>query len=125
MADINSFTFTGHLGADASVKKLTSGKSVMEMPVAINTGYGDYKKTLWIKVKVWGDRVNNIKDIFTKGSLVGGTGEAELNTWTGKDNVENTDLIVTCMNVQLLNKKKDDAQPEQEQEPEYPEEVAF
>lgn len=124
MADINSFNFTGHLGSDAVVKKLQSGKSVMEMNVAINTGYGDYKKTLWAKVKVWGDRVNNIVDIFKKGALVGGTGEVDLNTWTDKEGADRTDLIVTCLNVQILSSKKKDEQ--QEEEPtEYPEEVSF
>lgn len=125
MADISAYTFTGHLGADAQVKTLTSGKSVMEMSVAINTGYGDYKKTLWAKVKVWGDRVKNIVDIFKKGALVGGTGEPELSTWTGKDMVEHTDLVITCLNVQLLTSpKKTEEQPEP-QEADYPEEVEF
>lgn len=105
--DLNSISFTGRLGADAEVKKLPSGKFVMEMSVACNTGYGDYKKTLWLKVRMWGDRVNNIAAIFTKGALVGGSGELSTEEWTGKDGVQHTSVIATCLSVQLLHKKED------------------
>ena len=109
MADLNQFSFTGRLGADAVVKKTPNGKTYMEMSVAVGTGYGDYKKTLWVKVKQWGERVNNIVGIFTKGALVAGSGELSTNQWTGKDNTEHTDLEVTCMNIQILSSKKSDA----------------
>lgn len=107
MADINSFSFTGRLGTDATVKTTLNGKTCLEMSVAVTSGYGDYKKTLWAKVKQWGERGNNIVDIFKKGSLIGGTGEISLNTWTGKDSTEHTDIVITCMSVQILSSKKD------------------
>ena len=124
MADINSFSFTGRLGADAAVKTLPSGKHVMEMSVAINTGYGDYKKTLWAKVKVWGEKVNNIAPIFTKGALIGGSGELGTNVWTGKDNSEHTDIEITCMSVNVLSSKKPAEQPAPA-ESDYPEDIPY
>ena len=124
MADINNFTFTGRLGADAVVKTLPSGKHVMEMSAAINTGYGDYKKTLWAKIKVWGEKVNNIAPIFTKGALIGGAGELSTDTWVGKDNSEHTDIVVTCMNVNVLSSKKP-AEQTASAEPEYSEDAVF
>lgn len=124
MADINSFTFTGRLGADAVVKTLPSGKHVMEMSAAVNTGYGDYKKTLWVKIKVWGEKVNNIAPIFTKGALVGGSGELSTNTWTGTDGVQRTDIEVTCQTVNVLSSKKPTEQAAPA-EPDYPEDATF
>lgn len=102
MADLSSYSFTGRLGGDAQVKKTPNGKTYMEMSVAVGTGYGDYKKTLWVKVKQWGERVNNIVNIFTKGSLVAAAGEPSINEWTGKDGVAHAEIEVNCMNVQLL-----------------------
>lgn len=130
MADINSFSFTGRLGADAVVKTLPSGKHVMEMSVAINTGYGDYKKTLWAKVKVWGEKVNNIAPIFTKGALVGGSGELGTNVWTGKDGSEHTDIEITCISVNVLSSKKSAGQEtpagqETSAESDYPEDIPY
>lgn len=107
MADLSSYSFTGRLGADAQVKSTPNGKPYMEMSVAVGTGYGDYKKTLWIKAKQWGDRVNNIVGIFKKGALVAASGEPSLNEWEGKDGSHHASLEVTCMNIQVLSSKKD------------------
>ena len=112
MADINSFTFTGRLGNDAKVSTTPNGKTVMELSVANSTGYGDYKKTAWLKVRQWGDRVNNVAPIFKKGSLVGGTGEVSTEAWTGKDGTVHADIIVTCMSIQLLAGKKEEGNQE-------------
>ena len=106
MADLSSYAFTGRLGADAQVKKTSNGKTYMEMSVAVTTGYGDYKKTLWIKVKQWGERVNNIVGIFTKGALVSACGEPNINEWNGKDGAHHASLEVNCMSVQILSSKK-------------------
>lgn len=106
MADLSSYAFTGRLGADAQVKKTPNGKTYMEMSVAVTTGYGDYKKTLWIKVKQWGERVNNIASIFTKGALISACGEPSINEWDGKDGAHHASLEVNCMSVQILSSKK-------------------
>ena len=106
MADLSSYAFTGRLGADAQVKKTPNGKTYMEMSVAVTTGYGEYKKTLWIKVKQWGERVNNIVNIFTKGALVSACGEPSINEWDGKDGTHHASLEVNCMSVQILSNKK-------------------
>ena len=106
--DINNCTFTGRLGADAVVKTTPNGKSIMEMSVAVNSGYGDYKKTLWIKAKQFGDRVNNIVGIFKKGALVGFSGELDTDEWTGKDDKQHFDIVIKCQAIQVLHSKKAD-----------------
>lgn len=118
MADINSFSFTGRLGADAKINTTPNGKTVMELSVANGTGFGDYKKTNWLKVRQWGDRAANIAPIFKKGALVGGTGEVSIEEWTGQDGAKHTSLCVTCMSVQLLHSKKegDDAKSSENEE---------
>ena len=120
MADLSSYAFTGRLGADAQVKKTPNGKTYMEMSVAVTTGYGDYKKTLWIKVKQWGERVNNIVGIFTKGALISACGEPSINEWDGKDGSHHASLEVNCMNVQILSSKKTTADDEREYENDNP-----
>lgn len=115
MADLNSFAFTGRLTKDAAIKNV-NGKTLMELDVANNVGYGDYAKTNWLKVKMWGDRCNNVAPIFKKGSLVTGQGELSTNEWTNNNTGEkHVDLVVTVMNVQLLASKK----AENAEEPEY------
>ena len=120
MSDLSSYAFTGRLGADAQVKRTPNGKTYMEMSVAVTTGYGDYKKTLWIKVKQWGERVNNIVNIFTKGALISACGEPSINEWDGKDGLHHANLEVNCMNVQILSSKKTVAEDEREYEDDNP-----
>ena len=113
MADLNNITVTGRLGADAVVKTTPNGKYIMEVPVAVNTGYGDYRKTIWFKVKQFGERVNNTVGLFTKGSLVAVSGEFDTDEWTGKDSVEHKDLVIKTSSLKLLYQKADESKPQE------------
>lgn len=126
MADISVYTFTGRLVRDAEVKSTPAGKVYLEADVANNIGYGQYESTNWLKVKLWGDRANNIVQIFKKGSLVGGSGEAKVDPYVNKNGEPKATLTVTVRDLQLLASKKDDstsAAPAQ-QEP-APEDIEF
>lgn len=113
MADLNNITVTGRLGADAVVKTTPNGKYIMEVPIAVNIGYGDYRKTIWFKVRQFGERVNNIVGLFTKGSLVAVSGEFDTDEWTGKDSVEHKDLVIKASSLQLLYQKADESKPQE------------
>lgn len=105
--DLNSFAFTGRLTQDATVRTLASGKKVLTANVAVNTGYGEYKKTLFIKVQQWGDSGDKIVSYLTKGSLVSGQGELSRNEWTTGDGVSKVDFVVDVRSIQLMGSKKD------------------
>lgn len=109
MADLSTFNFTGRLTKDAQVKTLPSGKVITEFDVANNTGYGDYARTNWLKVKMWGDRGASIAPIFKKGSLVAGSGTLSTDEYDNKDGVHKTNIVVTVMDLQLLASKKEDS----------------
>ena len=113
MADLNNITVTGRLGADAVVKTTPNGKYIMEVPIAVNIGYGDYRKTIWFKVRQFGERVNNIVGLFTKGSLVAVSGEFDTDEWTGKDSVEHKDLVIKASSLNLLYQKADESKPQE------------
>ena len=125
MADLSNYAFTGRLGADAQIKRTPNCKTYMEMSVAVTTGYGEYKKTLWLKVKQWGERVNNIVGIFTKGALITACGEPSINEWDGKDGSHHASLEVNCMNVQILSSKKPAADGSIATDDELPEDIPF
>lgn len=113
--DLNSFVGTGRLTDNAVLKTLASGKKLITCPVAINTGYGDYKKTLFIKLQQWGSKGENLVPYLIKGSLVGFTGEMSMSSWTGRDGITRTDLVVDTFNIQLIGSKlsSEEAQPEE------------
>ena len=104
MADINCFAFTGRLTKDASIRTLASGKKVLTADVAVNTGFGEYRKTLYIKVQQWGDRGENIIQFLKKGQFIGGTGELSRNEW-GDEGNKKVDFVVDVISIQLLGSK--------------------
>jgi len=105
MADINSFAFTGRLTKDAGYTTLASGKGLLVANVAINTGFGDYKKTLYVKVQQWGESGQNIAKYLTKGTLVGGVGEVSLNSWSSKEGKQYTDVQIDVRFLNILSSK--------------------
>lgn len=115
MADLNNFAFTGRCTQDATIRDLASGKKVLSVNVAINTGYGDYKKTLFIKVQMWGERGEKIVDYLKKGQVIAGQGEMSRSEWTNKEGKTYVDFVVDVGSIQLFSSclcKKDEPLPE-------------
>lgn len=104
MADINCFAFTGRLTKDASIRTLASGKKVLTADVAVNTGFGEYRKAIYIKVQQWGDRGEHIVPYLKKGQFIGGTGELSRNEW-GDEGNKKVDFVVDVISIQLLGSK--------------------
>ena len=108
MADVNQFTFTGHLASDAAVRNTSTGKQVLTFTVAVNTGFGQYAKTLFIKVQQWGAKSANLVPYLKKGALIGASGELSTTEWTSQQTGEvHNDLVVTVFSFNLLGSKRD------------------
>lgn len=128
MADLNSFAFTGRCTQDATIREIASGKKVLSVNVAVNTGYGDYKKTLFIKVQMWGERGEKIVGYLKKGQMIAGQGEMSRSEWTSKEGKAYVDFVVDVSNIQLFSScscKKDGSSSEPEDPPPEPENPIF
>ena len=106
MADLNNWSITGRLTADAEYKTLASGKNLLVMNVAVNTGFGEYAKTTFVKVQQWGDRGGKIVDYLRKGTLIACSGELSTNEWSTREGEKRVDLQLTTNSLQLYKKKK-------------------
>ena len=82
---MNKIIVTGALGRDAELKSLSSGKNVLEFSIAVNSGYGDNKKTYWWKAKIFGDRAAKLAEYFVKGTKLLVEGVPELREYEAKD----------------------------------------
>ena len=96
----------GRLGKDAEVQTLESGKKVIKFSIAVDTGYGDNKKTLWLECSKWGENTA-VSQYLVKGTQVHIAGEPSLNTYTNKDGKEVTTLRLSCSNITLVGSKQD------------------
>ena len=103
MSDLSNFSFTGRLTKDAVFKTInTTGTSVMNFDVAVNTGWGNNKRVTYVKVAYWGSAGAQLVNYFTKSKTVAIAGELYTNTWTAKDGTAHTDVCVDAKSIQLV-----------------------
>jgi single-strand DNA-binding protein len=103
MADLNNVSMVGRVTRDAVSKVLPSGYTVVNFSIAVDTGYGNYKKTMFLEVKFFGKQAEAIRQYLTKGKQVGITGELEQEDWVGvADGVEHTKFVINCKGCSLM-----------------------
>ena len=85
---LNKLQLIGHLGKDPELRYAQSGNAVCNFTVAVDSGYGDKKKTVWWDVVVFKQLAENAKKYLAKGSLVYVEGETLEDEWDDKDTGE-------------------------------------
>ena len=79
-----NFNDVGRVGRDAQTRYTQSGKPVTGWPLAVDSGYGDNKQTLWIDCSAWGERWEKVAPYIVKGSQVQVQGELGTREHEGK-----------------------------------------
>ena len=82
---MNKIIVTGALGRDAELITLPSDKNVLEFSIAVNSGFGNSKKTYWWRAKLFGDRAAKLAEYFVKGTKLLVEGVPELREYQAKD----------------------------------------
>jgi single-strand DNA-binding protein len=71
---MNVLCFTGNLGKDARTNTV-GGQFVANFSVALTSGYGDKKQTIWVECAYWGKGAEAVAAYLIKGSKVAISGE--------------------------------------------------
>lgn len=124
MADLSHFIFTGRLTQDASVRTLATGKKVLSANVAINTGYGEYKKVMFVKVQMWGERGDKIVEYLKKGTAISCDGIPERNEYDTRDGQHYVEFLVTTNEINFVGSRPQ-AQQQDSAPSDYPDDIPF
>lgn len=108
---MNVWTFTGRIGRDAEQRITPAGDSVVNFTVAVDSGFGDKKKTTWPRCAIFGKRGSSLVGYLTKGALVAVSGEPTLREWEDTDGARRVSLEVRVAEVTLLGGKTTAATP--------------
>ena len=82
---MNVCTFIGRVGGKDAVTRFTqAGKPVTGWSIAVDSGYGDNKQTLWIDCNWWGERSQKVAEYIRKGDRIGVSGELGTREHEGK-----------------------------------------
>ena len=101
---MNSFNAIGRVGKDA-VTRQAGNSQVTGFSLAVDSGFGDKKQTLWLDCSAWGDRFAMVGGYITKGSQLGVTGELGTREHDGK-----TYLTLRVADGTLVGGKRDDGE---------------
>ncbi len=102
---MNKVFLLGHLGADAELKVLANGQTVLNFRVATTEKWKDAKgelqeKTEWSRCALWGKRAESLSQYMLKGSKV--LVEGALNTTTyEKDGEKRYSTEIKVFNVEF------------------------
>lgn len=121
MSDLNSFAVTGRLGKDAETKAVgAKGTLSTEFSLANDTGFGQYAKTSWIDVRIWGQRGASVQPYLKKGTTVAVTGQFTQNNWVDQNGVKHTTWKLEASDIVLLSRSpKQSGATSTEPEPDY------
>lgn len=75
--------FNGTVGS-AELKKVKD-KDLLTFSVAVNTGWGENKKTEWVKCDLWGVRAPKLAQWVQKGTKLIVTGDPKVSAYESKD----------------------------------------
>ena len=102
---MNNLNAVGNIGSDAEVRFTKEGTAIASFSFALSSGYGDKKKTTWLRCSVIGKRGETLAPMLTKGSQVAITGEISLNEYVSKDGSNKSSVECLVNNLTLLGKK--------------------
>lgn len=97
---MNSYTAIGRVGRDAEVRHTANSETVAGFSVAVDSGYGAKKQTLWFDCSVWGKRAESLAQYIKKGDRIAVQGELGTRQHDGK-----TYLTLRTSDVTLLGEK--------------------
>jgi single-strand DNA-binding protein len=116
---MNQINIIGRVGGEVELRYTPSGKAVAEVNIAVDDGWGDNKKTIWLGVTMWGVTAELAAKAVQKGDKLGVSGRLTQDEWEDKTTGQKrTKIKVTCDSMTLLSPKRDEAirhQPEARQ----------
>lgn len=106
-----TFVGQGRLGKNPEMKFSPKGTAITNFSIAVNSGYGDKKKTFWVNVSAFGSQAELMNQWLKKGSWVSINGEiTDVRGYTKKDETVGVSLDVRLLTIDFLgdvNSKED------------------
>jgi len=105
----NQFEFIGRITKDLELKSYADGKSVLDLPLAINYTKED---TLYANVRIFGKRADTVNLYCKKGDLIGVRGFVRNNNWEDKEGKKHYEYQFIADNISFLQIKRDKQEEE-------------
>jgi single-strand DNA-binding protein len=111
MSSFNQLQIIGHLGKAAEIKTLPSGKRVLSFSLAINEKRSQEDITTWFDCSMFGERLDALGPLLTKGKPVFVQGPVSSRSWTAQTGEARSSMSILVNRLVLCGSKRDDASP--------------
>lgn len=101
----NQCTFIGRLAADPDSRFTQSGVQVANFTLCCDSGWGDKKRTEFVRVVAWDKLAKIITDYLSKGSLCFIQGEMQTRSYDDKDGNKRYTTEIVAREMKMLSPK--------------------
>lgn len=126
---MNKVIMLGNITKDLELRFTKDEKCLCQFSIAINSGYGENKRTDFIECVVWNKQAENLVKYCGKGSQIGIEGRLQNSSYEDKEGNKRTKTQILCENITFVNTKKTNEEPkvETKEDPykEFAEEIAL
>ena len=109
----NIVLVSGYVGTEPELKSTQSGKKVVRGTLGVPQGYGENKKTVWVKYEAWEKQAEFMSRWGRKGAALTIIGRLDVKEWTApEDEKKHSDMVVIAENIEFaLTAKSDQVKP--------------
>jgi single-strand DNA-binding protein len=104
----SKFFAIGRLTRNIDIATTTTGKKIGKVTIAVDNGYGNYKKTDFFNGICFNKLVDVMDKFTSKGDLIMIEGTPQINQWEDKNGNRRKDFEVVINTVKFLQKKQKD-----------------
>lgn len=99
----NVVVVSGRIGKAPEVKTTQSQKSVTSFSLAVDRGFGEKKKTVWLNVEAWDKTAEAIVRLTGQGKRVIVTGELDEDSWQDQQGGKRSRIKVIANRVDIID----------------------
>ena len=103
---MNTYTTIGRLTADPIIKTTSSQKKVANFTIAVSTGYGKNKSTMYLDCQAWEGLAEVLQQYTTKGKQIGISGNLQQENWE-RDGQKRSKIVCNIKSLELLSTKQE------------------
>ena len=109
---LNRIILIGRLSKEPELRYTTNGTAVCSFTLAVESGFGEKKRTDFINIVVWNKLAENCATYLAKGKLAAVDGRLQIRSYEDKDGVKRYVTEVVAENVRFLSPRGEAKQEE-------------
>jgi single-strand DNA-binding protein len=106
VASLNKIFLIGNLTRDPEMKYTPQGKAVCKFGLAINMGFGEKKKVIFLNIVCWEKTADAASNCLYKGASVHVEGRLDIREYTTEDGQKRTATEIIADRLEFLTRRE-------------------